>query len=34
LWNAEEDEAFQLMVRRPGTSGKDAATIARDMLNA
>lgn len=34
LWNSEDGDAIQLGVRHPGTSGKDAATIARDMLNA
>jgi hypothetical protein len=34
LWheNKETDEACQLAQRHPGTSGKDAATIADDLL--
>jgi hypothetical protein len=34
LWHASrgDTEACQLAQRHPGTSGKDAATIANDML--
>lgn len=34
LWHSDGDEAIQLGLRRQGTSGKQAATIARDMLGA
>lgn len=34
LWHSDGSEAIQLGLRRQGTSGKPAATIARDMLGA
>lgn len=32
LWHGDDGQAIQLAQRHPGTSGKDAATIARNLL--
>lgn len=34
LWATEEDEAIQLSARHPGTSGKTAEVIAKELFGA